>query len=132
MSHLDEPASPPVEPQLDLRRHPRSDTEPIRLRDWLHITRQESCPVCGNTDTRPSHRHPWYATLLGLHQRRCRVCRTLFAHFRPGEALATLILVALLGGVAMEAARRIQARLTAAPTATPVKGSGALPPPVMR
>lgn len=131
MNPIDEPTAPPQEPELDLRRHPRTDTQPVSLRDFSRFTRGEACPACGHADTRPSHRSPWYAAMLGLRSRRCRACRALFAQVRPAEMVATLVLAGmLLFGLFEVGLRFVRGGNPAAPAAK--KGGGQLPPPVMR
>jgi hypothetical protein len=134
VTSIDQPPAPPQEPDLDLRRHPRTDTQPVGFRDWTRLTRRDACPSCGHGDTRPSHRSPWWATLFGLHSRRCRACRTLYARVRPAELLATVVLaLLLLGGLAEAARRATRAALGARPApAAGAKGDAKLPPPVLR
>jgi hypothetical protein len=134
---IDQPPAPPQEPELDLRRHPRTDTQPISVRDWTRITRSEACPACGHHDTRPSHRSPRWATLFGFRTRRCRACRALYAQVRPAELAATVVLALMLLVGLAEAARRVALGATgrsAAPAAGARGGTGGakLPPPVMR
>ncbi|MCL4822237.1 MAG: hypothetical protein KJ067_24175 [Vicinamibacteria bacterium] len=133
MTSIDQPPAPPQEPELDLRRHPRTDTQPISIRDWRRFTRGEACPACGHADTRPSHRSPWWAALFGLRSRRCRACRALYAQVRPAELLATVVLALLLLGGLAEVARRAT-RATPGPRPAPAgaKGDAKLPPPVLR
>lgn len=131
MNPIDEPPAPPQEPDLDLRQHPRSDTQPVSLRDFSRFTRGAACPACGHADTRPSHRSPWYAAMLGLRSRRCRACRTLFAQVRPAELVATLVLAAMLLLGLFELSLRFGRGVSPA-TPAAKKGGGQLPPPVMR